>query len=124
MACDTQTLLAIANCFNCVPPGQWQLLRIALLCRISQGVTLACDPQTLLSEAAAFNIPGGQMQLLELALLCRIQTAGVGTSGAVSQQVLATGNSVPPPDPTKPALSYNVATQVLFEWNVATQLWM
>jgi uncharacterized protein YgiM (DUF1202 family) len=62
-------------------------------------------------------------RMLMIAIL-QAACAGGGAAGAVSQQVLATGNSVPPPDPTKPALSYNVATQVLFEWNVATQLWM
>jgi hypothetical protein len=34
--CNVQTLLSEANCFTCVPPGTWPLLKLALLCLIAQ----------------------------------------------------------------------------------------
>ena len=34
-ATDPASLLAQANCYNCVSPGMWQLMELALLAQIS-----------------------------------------------------------------------------------------
>ncbi len=78
MACDPATLLPLANCFQCLSAGEIAMVRVALLCRILNGVTASCDVQQLLAESNALNIPAGQLQLLEVAILCQIQQLGIG----------------------------------------------
>jgi len=78
VACDVQSLMNTANCFQCLSVGEIAMVRVALLCRILNGVTGPCDVQTLLSEANALNIPSGQLQLVEVAILCQTQLLGIG----------------------------------------------
>jgi hypothetical protein len=49
MACDPQTLLTQAGCFECLPPGQLELVKLALLCKIATGGEL--------TSVASFNRP-------------------------------------------------------------------
>jgi hypothetical protein len=125
MTCDVQTLLSSANCFSCAPPGQWGLLRLAMLCRIKNGVTMACDVQTLLSEASCFNcVPPGQWPILELAMLCSIMTTGTGGGGGSGAVMQGHGAPVAPPTtPTSPAIYTDLDSGINYTWRVDTQVW-
>jgi len=104
MACDPATLLASASCFQCLTTGQQQLIRIALFCRIANGVTMACDIATLLSESSCYQcLPAGQLTLLEIALLCTIMTNGTGGGGGSGG--LSDGVVDPVAAPTNPAVT-------------------
>jgi hypothetical protein len=75
MACDPNTLLAQAKCYDCnLSPGMYAAMEIVLLCAIRDGTTLACDPQTLLTQANCILtcIPPGMMGAVKVALLCDI----------------------------------------------------
>ncbi len=73
MACDLQSLLSNGACFSCLSPGQWEDVRLALLCRKVNGVTTPCDVATLLAEGACFTcLPAGQKAIIELSLLCQL----------------------------------------------------
>lgn len=77
--CNPQELLLEASCFTCLPADQQYLVRLALLCRILNGVTLPCDVNTLLEEAKCFAcLPPGMWPILELQLLCEISQGGGG----------------------------------------------
>lgn len=99
-------------------------VKLALLCRIKDGVTMACDLQTLITEGRCFSCqPLGQLYYIELALLCQIAAAGgaAGTGGSVLQ-----GNGAPvaaPANPLLPAVYTDLATGVIYTWRVDTQVW-
>jgi hypothetical protein len=79
MACDPNTLLAQAKCFNCnISGAMFDAVEIVLLCAINDGGTVACDPQTLISQASCLFtcIPPGMMPAVKLSLLCQILTGG------------------------------------------------
>jgi hypothetical protein len=75
MACDPNTLLAQAKCFDCALSGiMFDAVEIVLLCAIRDGVVLACDPQTLITQANCIItcIPPGAMPAVKISLLCQI----------------------------------------------------
>jgi len=75
MACDPNTLLEQAKCYQCTLSGDlYPALEIVLLCAIRDGTALACDPQTLVSQASCIRncIPIGMMSAVKLSLLCNI----------------------------------------------------
>ncbi len=75
MACDPNTLLDQAKCYQCVmTSGLYPAVEIVLLCAIRDGTTLPCDPQALITEASCISacIPPGMMSAVKLALLCDI----------------------------------------------------
>lgn len=79
--CNPQSLLLEASCFTCLPAEQQYLVKLAILCRILNGVTLPCDVNTLLEEAKCFAcLPPGIWPILELQLLCEISQGGGGGS--------------------------------------------
>lgn len=112
MACDPNTLLAEATCFNCnISGAMFDAVEIVLLCAINDGDAMACDPQTLITQASCLLtcIPPGMMPAIKLSLLCQILAAGGGGAGA-SQIVAYTTtdpntDGVVPPDLTKPAIA-------------------
>lgn len=84
MACDPNTLLAQAACFNCnISGATFDAVEIVLLCAINDGTAMACDPQTLVTQASCLLtcIPPGMMPAVKLSLLCQI-LAGGGTGGS------------------------------------------
>lgn len=129
-SCDIQTSLTAANCYSCgIIPGtvQWWAVKLALLCRIKNGVTLSCDLQTLITEGSCYVcLPPGQLAYVELALLCQIAVAGGGGggggSGAVTQG--AADPVAAPATPTSPAIYTNLTSGVIWTWNVVTQAWI
>lgn len=75
MACDPNTLLAQAKCYDCnVSGSMYMAMEIVLLCAIRDGTTIACDPQSIISQAACIEpcIPYGMMPAVKIALLCQI----------------------------------------------------
>lgn len=75
MACDPNTLLEQAKCFQCnLTPGMFAAVEIVLLCALRDGTPLSCDPQTLITEASCILgcIPPGMMSAVKIALLCEI----------------------------------------------------
>lgn len=77
MACDPNTLMDAAKCFECTLSGQGDLypaVEIVLLCAIRDRTPLSCDPQTLVAQASCIRtcIPLGMMQAVKLSLLCQI----------------------------------------------------
>ena len=85
MATDANTLLAAVKCYECLAPGQWQLLKLALLKQTLLALNSMSDTSvnTLLASVKCYEcLAPGQWPLLELALLQQI-AAGVGTGGVL-----------------------------------------
>lgn len=75
MACDPNTLLAQAKCYDCMYlPGQAAAVEIVLLCAIRDGTAITCDPQALITQANCILtcIPIGMLPAVKIALLCQI----------------------------------------------------
>ena len=75
MACDPNTLLEQAKCYQCnVPTGMFAAVEIVLLCAWRDGTLLTCDPQSLISQASCIFacIPPGMMPAVKAAILCDI----------------------------------------------------
>ena len=75
MACDPNTLIAAAKCFECNISGlMYDAVEIVLLCAIRDGTASSCDPQTLVTQASCIIgcIPPGMMPAVKLSLLCEI----------------------------------------------------
>ena len=76
MATDPQSLLTAAACYQCngASPYQLELMKLALLAQIAQGLNPAIkvDPQSLLTAAsgyAGYASSVFELKLMELALL-------------------------------------------------------
>jgi hypothetical protein len=75
MACDPNTLLDQAKCFQCIMSGDLLLsVEIVMLCAIRDGTFIDCDPQALISQATCIRacIPFGMLSAVKLSLLCQI----------------------------------------------------
>lgn len=123
MATDANTLLAEVKCFECSPPGQWQLLKLGLLKQILLANDSMADtsPSALLEAAKCYACsPPGFWMLYELALLQQIVANGGGGGGSGTIQVY-TGAAPPaaPDDPTKPALWYPTGGGGMLQWDGA-----
>jgi len=127
-SCDPQQLITAGQCYVCgIIPGtvQWMAVKLAILCRIKNGVTMACDLQTLIDESKCFLCqPIGQLYYIELAILCQIATSGgaAGTGGSVLQGNGPPGS--PPVNATVPAIYTDLLNGQLYTWNVVTQAWI
>lgn len=90
-------ILAQAGCFNCVSPGMWSVIRLALLARIVAQNTMPADVATLLAEGSCLACQApGQQQIIELGLLQKIQEQGGGSGGSVCVQCSQTVPVLPP----------------------------
>ncbi len=94
MAVTVADLMVEASCFNCVSPGMWTVIELALLARIVDGNTVPADVATLLAEGSCMACQAPGQQLLILALLKLIQEAGGGGGSRCVACV-----SEPPTDP-------------------------
>ena len=76
MACDPDTLMADAKCFQCGITGTMQdAIEVLLLCAILDGDTsLSCDPNELSKQASCLFacIPPGAFEAVKVSLLCQI----------------------------------------------------
>ena len=104
MACDPNTLLAQATCYQCLLTGDlFPAVEIVLLCAWRDGETLSCDPQNLVSLASCIRscIPLGMMPAVKTAILCDILCVGptapsnvaAAAAGALVLDVTWTDNS-------------------------------
>ncbi len=95
-------------------------MEVVLLCAILDGETgMACDPQTLISEASCLlcTVPPGMWEAIKVSLLCQI--AGGGGGGGTIQVYTGAAPPAAPDDPTKPALFYPTGGGTLFQWDGA-----
>jgi hypothetical protein len=119
MATDATTLLEATKCYECSPPGQWQLMKLALLQQILLASNPVADtsPTALLEAAKCYAcMPPGLWGLLELGLLQQIvDGGGTGGSGGVNcgaaDPVAAPAGSC--------AIYYRTDTGTIFIWNGA-----
>lgn len=129
MACDPQTLLTNAECFQCYGYGSMlDAMEVVLLCAIRDGNTsMACDPQSLLSEANCLicelgPIPGA-FQAVRISLLCQIAAAGGGGGGGTIQ-VYEARDPAPPDNVNEAALNFPLGGGTLTQWSVDLQAWV
>lgn len=93
MACDPNTLLAQARCYQCLLTGDlFSSVEIVLLCAWRDGETLSCDPQALVAQASCIRscIPPGMMQAVKTAILCDIASC-VGPTAPSNVAAAAAG---------------------------------
>jgi len=96
MACDPNTLLNQAKCYQCVLTGDlFPAVEIVLLCAWRDGTPLTCDPQALVTLASCIRscIPLGMMPAVKAAILCDIAGAACTVPAAPS------GLAATPPAP-------------------------
>lgn len=124
ISCDPSSLRASACGFDSIDPGLRPLVRILLLCNILNGTTMTCDAATLMAAAKCLTgLSYDDRSLVELILLCNIMN-GTGGGAATKQQVLQDATAAPPPDPTKPAISFATGGGGISEWDVLSQTWI
>jgi hypothetical protein len=94
MACDPNTLLEQAKCYQCALTGDlFPAVEIVLLCAWRDGGTLSCDPQSLVAQASCIRscIPLGMMPAVKTAILCDIASC-VGPTAPSNVAAAAAGN--------------------------------
>lgn len=118
MATDANTLLDEVRCYECLAPGQWQLLKLALL----KQILLATDPMadtsvnTLLEAVKCYTcLSPGIWMLLELALLQQIANGGGAGGGGVT---CGAADPVAAPSGTC-GMYFRTDTQTLWAWDGA-----
>lgn len=95
-------------------------MEVVLLCAILDGETgMACDPQTLISEASCLlcTVPPGMWEAIKVSLLCQI-AAGGGGGGGGSGVTCGVANPVAAPTGTC-GLYYRTDDGSLWKWNGA-----
>jgi len=122
--CTTSELLQEAACFNCLSPGQLELVKAVLLCRILQSndPMASCDVQGLLRDANCFScLFPFQLQLIQTQLLCEILSSG----GGGGSSCLLCGAADPVVDPAcECALFYNRTTGSFWYWDDTGVSWV
>ncbi len=129
MAVTVADLMVEASCFNCVTPGMWTIIELALLARIADGNSVSADVATLLAEGSCMACQApGQQQLLILALLKLIQEAGGGGGGSGCVTCSSTPPVAPPNIADCPcAITFGIGDWVGFYWvwdNGFTDTWV
>jgi len=86
---------------------------------------MACDPQTLVTQAACLEcaIPPGMQLPVLISLFCQILT---NQSGASANNLVAytVGNPASPPNPAELSIAYDPTGNLpTLGWNIATQTW-
>lgn len=121
--CTVSDLMQQASQLNGLSPGQLELIKTVLLCRILHinNPMASCDVQDLLDDANCFAcLFPFQLSIIQTQLLCEILNAG----GAGAPSCLLCGNSDPvtPPDCTC-ALYYNRSTSSFWYWDSNLAIW-
>lgn len=117
--CSPTAIMAEAKCLAC--DFNHKELLAALVYVLCQANSMSCTPATLAAESECLRCSMTEKQLLAAAvyLICNGGTGGGGT-----QQVLQAATGSPPPDPTKPAISFPTGGGGISEWDVASQTWI
>lgn len=93
-SCSTATLLQSGKCFDCLTPGQFWPIKLALLCQILQARNPGadCSVPSLMRNAWCFScLTYPQLQIIKLAMLCQIwKGAGIPEKAPVSPIILST----------------------------------
>ena len=125
--CDTQEILSDASCFSCYPPGQLELMRMVILCRMLNALNpmANCSPSSLLESAACFAChTTGELAIINTQLLCDIREA----IGNGQQTCLLCGTDDPSETPAcNCALYYKVLPDLnleLWYWDADTTQWI
>lgn len=92
--CDGPSLVSLASCLGCIPPGMLWAAAIGQFCHIKG--SMACDPQTIVNNALCIEcgIPAG-MQLPVLIALAA-QQAGVSADPTTLVANAACLECIPP----------------------------
>ncbi len=125
MACDPNTLINGARCFECYGMGRmFDAMEVVLLCAIVDGNTsMACDPQTLMSQANCLlcTIPDGMWEPIKVSLLCQIAAAGGGGGGGGTGGVICFTGADPVAAPANACtIAYRNDDGSLWKWNGAS----
>lgn len=121
--CTTSDLMQQASELSGLSPGQLELVKTVILCRILHlnNPMASCDVQDLLNDANCFScLFPYQLSLIQTQLLCEILTSGGGSGSSC----LLCGAV----DPVNPpacacALYYNYATGSFWYWDSVLVLW-
>jgi len=121
--CTTSELMQQAAELSGLSPGQLELVKTVLLCRILHlnNPMASCDVQDLLNDANCFAcLFPFQLSVIQTQLLCEILTAG-GGGGA---SCLLCGNADPVDAPNCAcALYYNMLTSSFWYWDSNLATW-
>lgn len=112
--------MAGAKCLDCNLTHK-QLLAglVYVLCQVN---SMTCTPEVLMADSKCLLcLTEKQLIAAAVYLLC---TGGSGGGGGGGGQVVIDGTGSPPPDPTKPAISYPANGGGISEWSVALQQWI
>jgi hypothetical protein len=121
-------MLAVANCFQCLPDQLRELVKLSLLTQLLKVVNpmAAIDVQSLLASASCLQcLSPGERSLIELVLLSEILSAGsIGTGACL---MCGAGPPVDPPASTCCIFEDNVSTSPLFGsvwlWDIDNGKW-
>lgn len=123
-ACNTQTLMASANCYATLAMDQLQMVNAALLCQILKALNpmASCDVSSLMESAkcfAACTTPT-QLMLVQTQLLCEILAVagGIGPGGG-SGVTCGVGAPAAPPSGTC-GIYYSTDTGSIYIWDGAS----
>lgn len=123
LSCDPKTIMAGADCLVC-DLSHKQLLA-GLVYVLCQANNMNCAPATLMSGSKCI-LCLTEKQLLAAAvyLLCTGGSGGGGSAPAGAGFILQDATGGPPPDPTRPWLSFPTGGGGISEWDVASQTWI
>ncbi len=121
--CTTSELMQAAAELGGLTPGQLELVKTVILCRILHlnNPMATCDVQDLLNDANCFAcLFPYQLSLIQTQLLCEILAAG----GGGGSSCLLCGSADPVAAPAcQCALYYNRATGSFWFWDFNTVSW-
>ena len=121
--CTTSDLMQEAAELSGLSPGQLELVKTVILCRILNlsNPMASCDVQELLDDANCFAcLFPFQLSLIQTQLLCEILNAGGGSGSSC----LLCGDSDPVVAPACAcALYYNRSTSSFWYWDANLAIW-
>jgi hypothetical protein len=106
--CNVQSLLSNAGCFNCLSPGEWDVLELQLLCEIlnvggGSGIALQTQTQSLDNISKVYTFAHSIVtnpRIVIPVLLCKSNDAGsqyqVGDEVALPGSLLANASGGAP----------------------------
>ena len=123
VACDPQSLVSAAACFDLLPVQIQVAILARLACAIRDGDTVACDPQALVTDAQCIIqcVPPGMNFSVLIPIFCAIANGGGGGSSCV---LCDTVDPTIAPAGCTCALAYNTVNGSFWYWNAAGPAWV